>query len=81
MCPIVIYCVHPYIIYRFEFDGETILEVEPSEGGFWEMGGFEGDFPGIDNPWEFGDKMAPFDREVSMIYCKFLQAAHGYFIL
>ena len=50
--------------FRFELDGSETLRVEPPAGGFWEMGGYENDFPGIDNPWANGDFMAPFDTEV-----------------
>ncbi len=46
---------------RFTLDGELTGEVYPPEGGFWELGGFEGE-----NIWEDGTKMAPFDKEVVM---------------
>ena len=41
-----------------------VLTVNPPDGGFWELGNFENDFPGIDNPWIREDKMAPFNKQV-----------------
>lgn len=46
-------------------DGEVLGTVEPSEGGFWELGGFGNS--SYDNPWVGGTKMAPFDREFYLI--------------
>ncbi len=41
-------------------------KVEPTEGGFWELGGW--DETEMDNPWVYGDnpKLAPFDQHVSI---------------
>lgn len=39
--------------------------VEPPEGGFWKLGGF--DNSSYDNPWIGGTKMAPFDKEFYLI--------------
>ncbi len=50
---------------RFTLDGEELMTVTPPEGGFWELGNFETEFPGIDNPWIGEDKMAPFNKEVT----------------
>ena len=44
---------------RFSIDGHEIGAVYPPEGGFWELGGFNGH-----NIWEHGTKMAPFDQDV-----------------
>lgn len=44
---------------KFLLDDEVILSV-PVQDGFWKMGGFEGE-----NKWALGEKMAPFDQEVS----------------
>lgn len=35
----------------FELDGEEILKVDPGKNGFWGLGNFENDYPGISNPW------------------------------
>lgn len=43
----------------FGVDGKTIGVTTPGEGGFWELGGFQGN-----NPWANAEHMAPFDREV-----------------
>jgi len=53
----------------FELDGEEHLRLVPKDhGGFWKWGDFEGDMPGISNPWESGDKnMAPFDSQFYLI--------------
>ena len=42
------------------------MHAEPDEQGFWGIGNFDQDIPGVDNPWKDGSKMAPFDREVSV---------------
>jgi len=48
--------------FTFLVDDEQIGETHPPAGGFWEMGGFEGK-----NVWEYGTKMAPFDRDFYFI--------------
>lgn len=45
--------------FSFFVDDELIGEVSPPAGGFWEMGGFEGE-----NIWSNGTRMAPFDQPV-----------------
>ena len=57
-----------HVDFRFEVDGNDVMHVDLPAGGFWEMGGFGSDFPDADNPWQEGDKMAPFDKEVSMAF-------------
>lgn len=51
------------------FDSMYIDDTEvfsaPGSGSFWELGGFEQSFPGINNPWAQGSRMAPFDQDVS----------------
>lgn len=47
---------------RVTLDGQSIINVDPGEGGFWDFGGF--DLPDESNPWVGGDKMAPFDQPV-----------------
>ncbi len=51
----------------FFIDDVKTGEVVPPAGGFWEMGKF-GQIPKIDNPWEAGTKMAPFDEEFYIIF-------------
>lgn len=57
-----------YIFFlSFSVDGVEILKSEPSQGGFWEMGGLNS--TGMTNPWHAnvgGSTMAPFDQEVYM---------------
>ena len=44
------------------------MRVDPGSEGFWSMGEFEQQAPGIDNPWKYSrNKMAPFDKEVNVI--------------
>ena len=51
------------------FDIKIYQRLVPKDhGGFWKWGDFEGDMPGISNPWESGDKnMAPFDSHFYLI--------------
>ena len=44
---------------QFYIDDQLIGQVYPPAGGFWEMGGFQGD-----NLWQNGTNMAPFDQRV-----------------
>jgi len=46
----------------FIIDDEVIGNVTPPQGGFWELGEFQGD-----NIWANGEKMAPFDQEFYFI--------------
>jgi hypothetical protein len=41
-------------------DKELIGELFPPPGGFWELGGFEGE-----NLWISGTNLAPFDQRVN----------------
>ena len=45
--------------FRFFIDNDLIGEMRPPAGGFWELGGFEGE-----NIWSNGTRMAPFDHPV-----------------
>lgn len=58
----------------FSIDGELVSTVEPPQGGFWEMG----EFNGYDNPWVSGGKMAPFDQEFYII-CNLAVGGISYF--
>lgn len=46
----------------FSIDGVTHHTVSAGTG-FWDRGGFGTSAPGVQNPWRFGTKMAPFDQE------------------
>jgi hypothetical protein len=56
---------------RFSVNDEIIGQVTPTAGGFWELGQFSSQVGPVDNPWIYGNKMAPFDQPVSI----FLQNA------
>jgi len=45
-------------------------QVTPPDGGFWEVGKFDSRNGTADNPWIYGTKMAPFDKEVRWIKLK-----------
>lgn len=45
--------------FQFYIDNEMIGEMYPPPGGFWELGGFNGQ-----NLWNSGTVMAPFDQNV-----------------
>ncbi len=38
-----------------------------ANSGFWNRGGFANNAPGVQNPWRYGEIMAPFDQEVCFI--------------
>lgn len=45
--------------FHFYIDKELIGEMFPPAGGFWELGGFDGE-----NLWSSGTILAPFDQRV-----------------
>ncbi|KAJ4427903.1 beta-1,3-glucan-binding protein-like [Periplaneta americana] len=47
---------------QFSIDDEVIGTVAPGDGGFWELGEFGQQVGTVDNPWQYGNKMAPFDQ-------------------
>jgi hypothetical protein len=51
----------------FSVNNEVIGNVAPSDGGFWEIGKFSSQVGAVDNPWKYGNKMAPFDQPVSIL--------------
>ncbi|XP_030836379.1 beta 1,3-glucanase isoform X1 [Strongylocentrotus purpuratus] len=52
---------------KFYVDDELLLNVDPATG-FWDLGEFENDAPGIDNPWAYNpNKLTPFDQEFYLI--------------
>jgi hypothetical protein len=52
---------------KFGVNNEVIGQVTPSDGGFWDIGNFRSQVGNVDNPWKYGNKMAPFDQPVSII--------------
>ena len=40
------------------------MKTVPPAGGFWELGEFDKNHPGMTNPWRGASRMAPFDQEV-----------------
>jgi hypothetical protein len=52
---------------QFSVNNEVIGKVAPSDGGFWETGQFSSQVGAVDNPWKYGNKMAPFDQPVSTL--------------
>ncbi|PSN52721.1 Beta-1 [Blattella germanica] len=50
---------------QFSIDNEVIGTVAPPAGGFWELGQFNSQVGQVDNPWQYGNKMAPFDQPAS----------------
>lgn len=48
----------------FSIDDVEMGRIAPSASGFWGYGDFQTAAPGVENPWRFGSKMAPFDQEV-----------------
>jgi hypothetical protein len=51
---------------RFGINDEIIGQVTPTNGGFWDIGQFSSQVGAVDNPWIYGNKMAPFDQPVSI---------------
>nr|AAZ08505.1 gram negative bacteria binding protein 2 [Mastotermes darwiniensis] len=47
---------------EFRVNNESIGIVRPPDGGFWELGQFSSQVGAVDNPWIYGNKMAPFDQ-------------------
>lgn len=46
------------------FSVDDIISTKIDSGtGFWNRANFEKQYPGVDNPWRTGTKMAPFDEE------------------
>jgi hypothetical protein len=52
---------------QFAVDDQEIGRITPPDGGFWEIGKFDSRNGTVDNPWIYGTKMAPFDKEVRCV--------------
>jgi beta-glucanase (GH16 family) len=64
--------------FVFSVDDVVLGELAPPAGGFWERENY-GRFPGIDNPWEGAERMAPFDQEFYIIMNLAVGGVNGYF--
>ncbi|KAL4720820.1 hypothetical protein ACJJTC_004584 [Scirpophaga incertulas] len=63
---------------KFSIDDVELGRVQPGNGGFWEHGGFNR-HPGIENPWRYGSKMAPFDEKFYIILNVAVGGTQGFF--
>ena len=52
---------------KFSIDDTELGTLVIPEGGMWENGQFDTDFPGTVNPWEGQAKNAPFDKPFYLI--------------
>ncbi|KAG8229243.1 hypothetical protein J437_LFUL007929, partial [Ladona fulva] len=52
---------------KFSVDDKEVGRVAPKvkSGGLWHFANFPERVPGVENPWRFGTKLAPFDQEPS----------------
>ncbi|XP_033115117.1 beta-1,3-glucan-binding protein-like [Anneissia japonica] len=63
---------HKYVLewtengIKCSIDDDLILSVNPPNG-FWDYGNFAKEAPGVENPWEHGSRLAPFDKEFYLI--------------
>nr|AAZ08499.1 gram negative bacteria binding protein 2 [Nasutitermes magnus] len=64
---------------RFSINDEIIGQVTPTAGGFWELGQFNSQVGPVDNPWIYGNKMAPFDQPFYLILNVAVGGVNGYF--
>lgn len=50
---------------KFSVDDKQVGQVAPKvkAGGLWNFANFPTRVPGVENPWRFGTKLAPFDQE------------------
>ena len=53
--------------FRLFVDDHEVVNATPPDGGFFEFGNLTNELPGIENPWRYGSKMAPFDKDVSQL--------------
>jgi len=58
-------------------DDEVILNVEPTDGGFWELGDWG--LPDTANPWRYANKMSPFDQPFYFIMNVAVGGTNGFF--
>lgn len=60
----------------FSVDDQEVGRITPPDGGFWEMGNFDG---GLPNPWAGAYKMAPFDQPFYLMLNTAIGGTNGYF--
>lgn len=63
----------------FRVDNQINGEFVPTEGGFWEQGGFANRSNAGENPWGSNTKMAPFDQEFYLLINLAVGGNNGYF--
>jgi hypothetical protein len=62
--------------FTFTIDGVHVGTIVPPAGGFWEMGGFPDT---VENPWKYGERMAPFDQKFYLIINLAVGGTTGFF--
>lgn len=65
--------------FQFAVDDQEIGRITPPDGGFWEVGKFDSINGTVDNPWIYGTKMAPFDKEFYFVLNLAVGGVNGYF--
>ncbi|CAN0135126.1 unnamed protein product [Ectocarpus fasciculatus] len=64
-------------------DSNRVLSVDFGEGsaedGFWEKGGFEERFPGVENPWKGANAIAPYDQKFYVVMNVAVGGVSGFF--
>ena len=63
----------------FGIDDHTTLNVSTKNSNFWKMGKFADISKNINNPWEAGTDMAPFDEEFYIIINNAIGGTNNYF--
>nr|AAZ08484.1 gram negative bacteria binding protein 1 [Nasutitermes graveolus] len=64
---------------QFAVDDEETGRITPPDGGFWEVGMFDSRNGTVDNPWIYGTKMAPFDKEFYFVVNLAVGGVNGFF--
>ncbi|XP_022117149.2 beta-1,3-glucan-binding protein [Pieris rapae] len=67
---------------RFMIDDQEYGYIAPpANGGFWQFGGFGSNpnFRNLENPWQSGSKMAPFDQKFYLIMNLAVGGTNGFF--
>ncbi|KDR21213.1 beta-1,3-glucan-binding protein-like [Zootermopsis nevadensis] len=64
---------------KFAIDDEELGRITPPEGGFWDLAEFNSTIGTADNPWKYGTKMAPFDKQFYLILNLAVGGVNGYF--
>ena len=64
--------------FNCSLDGNLYFTIS-TENGYWEKGAFNTNKPGSHNPWQFGEKDAPFDHKFFFILNVAAGGTNGYF--